>query len=72
MISFKNCKISLIEANICVPIGDRTEVFHTLVYVSYLSYQHDSIDHATNGMEEHLHSPCFVLDNLDMTSNECN
>ena len=36
-------------------------MFHTLVYVSYLSNQHDSIDHATNGMEEYFHSRFFYL-----------
>ena len=51
---------------------ERKQVFHTLVYVSYLSYQHYDIDHATSGMEEYLHSRSFFLDNLDMTSNACN
>ena len=47
-------------------------MFQTLVYVSYLSNQHDNIDHATNGMEEYFHSRFFLLGSVDMTSNECN
>ena len=48
------------------PVIERKQVFHTLVYVSYVSYQHDTIDQATYGMEEQLHSRWFLLDNLDM------
>ena len=54
------------------PVIERKQVFHTLVCVSHLSYQHDNIDHTTNGMEEYLHRRCFLLVNLDMTSNEYN